>query len=306
MGDEAGCAAKKGVVTSVNRGKVYFIAWSMDVKIEGENAVRHLDMTTHNHASPTCNTPSWPYTDRIAMAKGLKSCENELKAVEQDCKPDKKGDVKCPKPTEIEQAEAMPGGPEGSPAWRKRQDAINAAHMSYEKKIRKISCNKAARCMLVPWDKQKCCAPQTPHHLVPKAGFFKDKFVAKVDGKRPAGAMMKGCSKYDEDAAPCICATGGKASGAHGLVHAKQADLVIAKFGGKRPPTGTTYSCGEAEDIGAEAVEQLFPECSKKCIKAQLRRIHRSMEVESSTEVKVEIEQPQASKQLYKSWGHSP
>src|SRR5512134_1309044 len=30
-GDEAGCAAKKGFVTSVNRGKVYFTAWSMDV-----------------------------------------------------------------------------------------------------------------------------------------------------------------------------------------------------------------------------------------------------------------------------------
>ena len=44
-GDEAGCAAKKGLVTSTNTGKVYFIAWSMDVKIEGENAVRHLDMT---------------------------------------------------------------------------------------------------------------------------------------------------------------------------------------------------------------------------------------------------------------------
>jgi hypothetical protein len=34
-GDEAGCAAKKGAVTSVNRGKVYFSAWSMDVKFEG-------------------------------------------------------------------------------------------------------------------------------------------------------------------------------------------------------------------------------------------------------------------------------
>ncbi len=58
-GDEAGCAAKKGVITSVNRGKVYFVAWSMDVKVEGENVVlRHLDMTTHNHASPVANTPS--------------------------------------------------------------------------------------------------------------------------------------------------------------------------------------------------------------------------------------------------------
>ena len=55
MGNEAGCAAKKGVVTSVNKGKAYFAAWSMDVKFEGENVVRHLDMTTHNHASTTLN-----------------------------------------------------------------------------------------------------------------------------------------------------------------------------------------------------------------------------------------------------------
>src|SRR3954454_22093810 len=70
VGDEAGCAAKKGVVTSVNRGKVYFIAWSMDVKFEGENAVRNLDMTTHNHASPASNTVPWPFQDGVAMAPG--------------------------------------------------------------------------------------------------------------------------------------------------------------------------------------------------------------------------------------------
>src|SRR5499425_1689764 len=34
MGDEAGCAPKKGVVTSKNMGKVYFNSWSMDVKVE--------------------------------------------------------------------------------------------------------------------------------------------------------------------------------------------------------------------------------------------------------------------------------
>jgi hypothetical protein len=49
MGDEAGSAPKKGVVTSKNMGKVYFTMWSMDVKIEGENVVRMLDLTTHNH-----------------------------------------------------------------------------------------------------------------------------------------------------------------------------------------------------------------------------------------------------------------
>lgn len=67
-GDEAGAAAKKGVVTSVNRGKVYFAAWSMDVKFEGENVVRHLDLTTHNHASPTTNTPPHPYLDSQSIA----------------------------------------------------------------------------------------------------------------------------------------------------------------------------------------------------------------------------------------------
>ncbi len=56
-GDEAGSAAKKGVVSSKNRGKVYFTAWSMDVMVEGENAVRHLDMTTHNHGSPMNAAP---------------------------------------------------------------------------------------------------------------------------------------------------------------------------------------------------------------------------------------------------------
>ena len=49
MGDEAGCAPLKGVVTHKNTGKVYFTMWSMDVKIEGENVVRMLDLTTHNH-----------------------------------------------------------------------------------------------------------------------------------------------------------------------------------------------------------------------------------------------------------------
>lgn len=54
-GDEAGSAAKKGVITSTNKGKVYFISWSPNVKMEGENVVRHLDQTTNNHASPMAN-----------------------------------------------------------------------------------------------------------------------------------------------------------------------------------------------------------------------------------------------------------
>src|SRR3989442_15829418 len=50
-GDEAGSAPKKGVVTSQIKGKANFCAWSMDVKFEGENVPRHLDLTGHNEAS---------------------------------------------------------------------------------------------------------------------------------------------------------------------------------------------------------------------------------------------------------------
>lgn len=57
-GDEAGSAPKKGVITSKIKGKAYFISWSMNVKVEGENVVRHLDLTTHNHAAKLPgNTP---------------------------------------------------------------------------------------------------------------------------------------------------------------------------------------------------------------------------------------------------------
>jgi hypothetical protein len=72
-GDEAGAAAKKGVITSTNKGKAYFISWSMDVKFEGENVVRHIDMTTNNHASPKANgSVPMGYRDRTASSKGKK------------------------------------------------------------------------------------------------------------------------------------------------------------------------------------------------------------------------------------------
>ncbi|MCD4721614.1 MAG: DUF4150 domain-containing protein [Desulfobacula sp.] len=66
-GDEAGSAAKKGVLTSTNMGKVYFNSWSINVKFEGMNVVRHLDLTTHNHMSMPGNTPPWPYIDSMAI-----------------------------------------------------------------------------------------------------------------------------------------------------------------------------------------------------------------------------------------------
>jgi hypothetical protein len=59
-GTEAGCAPKKGLITSKNTGKKYFHSWSNNVKIEGEPVIRFTDLATHNHASPGGQTPTWP------------------------------------------------------------------------------------------------------------------------------------------------------------------------------------------------------------------------------------------------------
>lgn len=50
-GDEPATEAfQKGVATSVIKGKAYFTNWSSDVKVEGLNVCRHLDLMTHNHS----------------------------------------------------------------------------------------------------------------------------------------------------------------------------------------------------------------------------------------------------------------
>jgi hypothetical protein len=59
-GTEAGCAPKKGIITSKNTGKKYFNSWSNNVKFEGEPVIRFTDLATHNHASPGGQTPPWP------------------------------------------------------------------------------------------------------------------------------------------------------------------------------------------------------------------------------------------------------
>jgi len=66
-GTEAGCAPKKGVITSKNTGKKYFNSWSSDVKFEGEPVIRFTDLATHNHASPAGNAPPWPEITKMMV-----------------------------------------------------------------------------------------------------------------------------------------------------------------------------------------------------------------------------------------------
>jgi len=53
-GDEAGSAG--GVVSGVIKGKAEFVLYSFDVKVEGKNVPRALDLMLHNQK----NTPPFP------------------------------------------------------------------------------------------------------------------------------------------------------------------------------------------------------------------------------------------------------
>jgi Domain of unknown function (DUF4150) len=57
-----------GVVTAQVQGKAYFQSFAMNVMIEGEPAVRHLDLVTHNHAGQQPpNTPPTPWLSTMAV-----------------------------------------------------------------------------------------------------------------------------------------------------------------------------------------------------------------------------------------------
>jgi len=75
---------KKGIATTVLKGKAYFQAWSPDVVFEGFCVPRHTDLTSHNHASMPSNTPLFPYASRSFF--GGHDCEKEEDRIERACK----------------------------------------------------------------------------------------------------------------------------------------------------------------------------------------------------------------------------
>src|SRR5262249_38661852 len=75
-----------GVVSHQITGEVNFVAWSMDVKFEGANVPRHLDMTLHNEMCVPANTPVWPYIDAMAMSADH-PCATEHAAEREKCGP---------------------------------------------------------------------------------------------------------------------------------------------------------------------------------------------------------------------------
>ncbi|MDB5976922.1 MAG: hypothetical protein JWR07_3682 [Nevskia sp.] len=254
-GDEAGCASKKGVVSSTNKGKVYFIDWSMNVKVEGENAVRHLDKTTNNHGSPTSNESiPWLFIDK-ASTKAIKTACNAEKGREKKaCKGytpyKKKGKDVCD--------EAGLGS---------KFSYSKSANTRRAKQASENPCAAARRCRMSPYKAPKdgingCCPAQTPDHIIPKSSFF----VKSVSN----GRTLSGWSGYDPDAAPCMCSEGGSNTGTHGLRHAfHKCNSGIAG--------GTKRSFKEEAAFCAKSAEAIAPQCSAKCIEAQLKEGHKGM-----------------------------
>jgi hypothetical protein len=179
-GDEAGSAPKKGVVSSKITGKVYFTMWSMDVKFEGENVVRHLDMTTHNHGSPP-NTGPWLYKDATAFGDPP-ACKKDTERMQGACKDSKSKKV------------------------GKR----------YHHRECSDACKAAMECILVPKgkDKEMCCGPDnTGDHLIedhwvrPSGKLMPDfKHLAHKEGGAYKGA-------------PCMCVNRSRYEKKHGIAH---------------------------------------------------------------------------------------
>jgi hypothetical protein len=273
MGDEAGAAPKKGVVTSKNMGKVYFTMWSMDVKVEGENVVRMMDMTTHNHASMGPNTPPWMYTDTVNITVGGTSdpCKQTRSKAESACKKHLDNNT-------------YEGGA--------REGEVNQTGLKRDMCNDK-QCKDAMKCVLAPFS-FGCCSEKpkkTPHHVVP-VHCFMPPGQRELEAKDPTTPKQRyqGCEEYDANAAPCVCAHGkGKkpTRKQHGRLH-KHFDAIEDSHKVENGGDGT-WSLDEASAAGAESVKKVFPECDEKCTRAQLDKYHtKDAKIPSETKLRAD------------------
>ena len=70
-GDEVAQSTGGGVITHQCNGSAYFQTFSMDVFIESQPAVRHLDLVTQNHMAPMPgNTPPAPWMSAMMAGGG--------------------------------------------------------------------------------------------------------------------------------------------------------------------------------------------------------------------------------------------
>lgn len=118
------------IVTHEIQGEASFVVWSMDVKIEGENVPRHLDLMGHNEACNPTATPPWPFMASAAAGQY------------DPCRVDK----------EKEQAAC---------GTKSETEACEDAGCQAARKCKLVPYRGPA-----PPDKKNCCDGLTGHHLI--------------------------------------------------------------------------------------------------------------------------------------------
>jgi hypothetical protein len=157
-GDEAATKSLgMGVVTHAIQGEASFIAWSMDVKIEGQNVDRHLDPMLHNEQCNPANTPPMTYVDASAFGT-LADCTEDRNKMEAACdgKDPCPGVLNVPKKTQREQMDRSPS--KRMTAFAPHADAIAAVEGSRTAKAAAAAeadanasdCVQKSRCYLRP------------------------------------------------------------------------------------------------------------------------------------------------------------
>lgn len=265
-GDEAGCAAKKGMLSSTNTGKVYFIKWSMDVKFEGENVDRHLDMTTDNHNSPNANEAvPWPFIDNMSIDTSEDPCAKDKQKEKEACA------NYTPYGTEdacVVAGLADPGNPMDTVKPSSHSKATKM--IDARQKSAANDCINARSCRLQPYSKSEkgkggCCPAQTGNHVIPASYFG-------------------GISAYKHDSAPTMCVIGTSwHSGNHQYLHTGQSIL-----DGFYKDSQGTVSVQQAAKNGGQVQKEVFKEqgCEEKCIEAQVVKGHEDMGIDKNTRVK--------------------
>lgn len=153
-GTEAGCAAKKGVVTSTNTGKAYAAAWSNNVKAEGEPVARFSDRATVNHASPVPNDGNGILVGGGDAGEGGDEvdCDALINEIERDLT-DNKRVKRAQEGTKKKRKGGTHGylfalaeqrcgeEPPGSDGWNNHEENLKRAHANVKEKIDRFMAN---------------------------------------------------------------------------------------------------------------------------------------------------------------------
>lgn len=273
MGDEAGCAQKKGVITSKTQGKVYFQAWSMDVKIEGKNAARHMDIATNNHASMPGDAPPQLYSALQAMS-AIEDCQESVEKVERECDPWEEK-AKCPEETEAEITKATRARTAAKRKYNNKHESyivqnekVRELYRKYSKEIRENPCRRALKCVPMPYNRIRKvqCKKQTGEHLIETAS-------------------VKGKGKYKKGSALTISTEGPSYHiGTHGLHHMGRTNKYQLW---KDENPGKNYTVADQAKIASKNHSEINPNanCNSSCIEKMLVDNHAKMDVKASDEI---------------------